>query len=283
MKEKKIPQLNRFAVFIFCWGRPYFDNTYQALRKHGYTGRIVLICDDLDETRYEYIEKYGAENVYIFNKRWASKHSDPMNNFGKYESTLYVENSMFEIASDLNLESFCAMCDDYNSFCHKQAESEIQTKSLDEVFSYFLEYLMNSPIKCLAFSQGGDHIGGYDPYRRTSKRKVMNSFICLTERPFSFYGSMNDDTNMYVRNGVKGDIFLTVYCMMLHQPETQNTKGGLTDLYTSFGTFVKSFYTVILCPSAVKIALMGHSAPRLHHKINYKKAFPCIIRESYKK
>ena len=31
------------AVFIFCWGRPHFDNTYQALRKHGYTGRIVLI------------------------------------------------------------------------------------------------------------------------------------------------------------------------------------------------------------------------------------------------
>lgn len=94
---------------------------------------------------------------------------------------------------------------------------------------------------------------------------------------------MNDDTNMYVANGVKGDIFLTPYFIMLHQPETQQVDGGLTDLYNKFGTYVKSFYTVMLCPSSVTIKLMGQSHKRLHHKINYKKAFPCIISEIYKK
>lgn len=283
MKERRTPDMSKFAIFIFCWGRPNFENTYKALRHHGYSGRIVMLCDDLDSTKNEYIKKYGAENVYIFNKRWIARKCDPMNNFGKYNSTLYVENAMFDIASDLGLESFCAMCDDYNSFTHKREDGERRTKNLDSVFMYMLEYLLNSPIKALAFSQGGDHIGGYDPYRRTSKRKVMNSFICLTDRPFKFYGSMNDDVNMYVRNGIKGDIFLTPYFIMLHQPETQSNDGGLTELYTSFGTYVKSFYTVMLSPSSVKIRLMGHTHSRLHHLINYKKTIPCIIREDYKK
>lgn len=184
MREKRKPQMDRFAVFIFCWGRPNFDNTFQALRRQGYSGRIIMLCDDLDKTKDDYIKKYGAENVYIFNKRWVSKNCDPMNNFGKYDSTLYVENAMFDIAKELKLESFCSMCDDYNSFNHKREEGEIKTFHLDTIFELMVTYLMNTPIKCLAFSQGGDHIGGYDPYRRTSKRKVMNSFFLFNRKTF---------------------------------------------------------------------------------------------------
>lgn len=275
--------MSKFAVFIFCWGRPDFNNTYNALRHHGYTGRIVMLMDDLDPTYSKYIEKFGNENTYVFNKKFVARTSDAMNNFGKLNSTLYVENAMFDIAKDLELDYFVAMCDDYNSFCHKREECERRTQRLDEVFEYFVEYLINSPIKCLAFSQGGDHIGGFDPKVKMCKRKVMNSFFCKTDSPFKFYGSMNDDANMYIQNGIRGDVFLTFYPFMLHQPPTQNVKGGLSDEYISNGTYVKSFYSVMLSPSSVRIKLMGQTYPRLHHSISFKNMVPCIIREDFKK
>ena len=120
MKEnyKKV-EMSKFCVFIFCWGRPTFNKTYKTLRDGGYTGKIILLVDNLDTTKEEYISNFGYENVYVFSKYFASFESDPMNNFGGLESTLYVENSMFKIAKDLGYDYFCSMCDDYYYFGHR--------------------------------------------------------------------------------------------------------------------------------------------------------------------
>lgn len=283
MKEscKKV-EMSKFCVFIFCWGRPKFNKTYQSLRRCGYTGRIIMLVDNLDPTQKEYIETYGKENVYVFDKVRASQKCDAMNNFGGLESTLYVENSMFEIAKELGFDYFCSMCDDYYYFGHRREIGAKKTNHLDLVFEYYIEYLIHTPIKCVAFSQGGDNFGGFDE-TKLCKRKVMNSFICKTSSPFEFYGSMNDDVNMYVQNGIRGDIFLTTMFFQLDQPDTQSTGGGLEHLYKTYGTYVKSFYTVMLSPSSVKISLMGTKEGRLHHRINYNNTFPCIIQEKHKK
>lgn len=283
MKEnyKKI-EMNKFCVFIFCWGRPTFNKTYKTLRNCGYTGKIILLVDNLDPTKEEYIEKFGYENVYVFSKHFASLESDPMDNFGGLESTLYVENTMFKAAKELGIDYFCAMCDDYYYFGHRRVKGAKKTNNLDKVFEYYIEYLINSPVKCLAFSQGGDNFGGFDE-TKLCKRKVMNSFICKTNSPFKFYGSMNDDVNMYVQNGIRGDIFLTTMFFQLDQPDTQSTGGGLENLYLTYGTYVKSFYIIMLSPSSVKINIMGLNGKRLHHSISWKNTTPCIISEKYKK
>lgn len=57
----------------------------------------------------------------------------------------------------------------------------------------------------------------------------------------------------------------------------------MTEVYLNQGTYVKSFYTVMLNPSAVKINLMGNKDKRLHHKILWKNAVPKILSENYKK
>ena len=276
------PNMAKFATFIFSWGRPDFDSTYKLLRKCGYTGRIVFLCDDLDDKHMGYIEKYGNDNVYVFSKYRYARKCDPMNNFGKLESTLYVENAMFDIASELGIDYFCSMCDDYYYFGHRGEKGAKRTSRLDDVFYLFVEYLINTPIKCLAFSQGGDNMSGYSK-DRLCKRKVMNSFICKTDRRFEFYGSMNDDVNMYVQNGIRGDIFLTYLGFQLDQKDSQSEEGGLTNLYVKYGTYVKSFYTVMLSPSSVVIRLMGETSTRLHHQIKYQNTVPCIISEEYKK
>lgn len=278
-----IPDMSKFAIFILCHGRPKYQETYKALIRCGYTGRIVILVDNLDKTKDEYIKEFGDDNVFVFNKSWVAIESDSMNNFNDRRATLFVRNECWNIAKELGYDYFCVMDDDYSAFCHKQAECERISRSLDDICLWFVEYLINTPMMALAFSQGGDHIGGYDPIRRTHKRKCMNSWFCKTDRPFKFYGVMNDDINACIQNGIRGGIFLTIYTFMLHQAPTQAVAEGVTETYLKYGTYIKSFYSIMLSPSSVKIALMGEKSPRLHHKIKWSLTVPCIISETFKK
>ena len=55
-------------------------------------------------------------------------------------------------------------------------------------------------------AQGGDFIGGAKSlnFRKGILRKAMNTFICDTERPFTFVGRINEDVNTYVTLGSRG-------------------------------------------------------------------------------
>ena len=90
--------MNNFAVFILSNGRPDRVYTYETLRRHGYTGRIVLVVDDLDKTKDEYIEKYGSD-VVVFDKRAAAKTFDQADNFDDMRAIVYARNACFDIAA----------------------------------------------------------------------------------------------------------------------------------------------------------------------------------------
>ena len=94
---------------------------------------------------------------------------------------------------------------------------------------------------------------------------------------------MNVDVNCYLRNGKRGDIFLTYNGFQLDQADTQSTEGGMTDTYREMGTYLKSFTTVMCAPSNVHIKLMGSNFRHLHHSIDWKTSVPMIVREEYKK
>ena len=272
-----------FCAFILTHGRPNRVKTYDLLRKCGYTGKIFLVVDNEDKTLDEYFEKYGDE-VIVFNKRFYAKDNDFVDNFDKQNQVINARNALWDIAKELGYKFFIELDDDYYYFGHKEAnESSCYIYDLDRMFTIFVEYLENSPITSLAFAQGGDHIGGFDG-NIMCKRKVMNSFICCTNRPFKFIGRINEDTTMYVRLGGLGYIFLTVMNVKLDQLDTQQNSDGLTDIYLDLGTYVKSFYSVIVCPSCVKVkAMSGGKCARLHHSISWEHAVPCIIREEFKK
>ena len=133
--------------------------------------------------------------------------------------------------------------------------------------------------------QGGDFIGGKNSglWKKKLKRKAMNSFICSVNRPFKFIGRINEDVNTYTRSASVGDLFFTTALLRLNQKETQSSKGGMTDVYLSSGTYIKSFYTIMLMPSSVSINTMGIAHRRLHHRIKWNNTVPKIINEKYKK
>lgn len=282
MKEKIEADMSKFAVFILSHGRPDSCDTYEKLRSSGYTGRIIIIIDNEDDKAQRYYEKFGHDNVFMFNKTWAALECDSMNNFGNRKAILFARNMSFRIAKELGIDYFVQMDDDYYYFGHRGEHGAKKTNHLDLVFKWFIEFLLNTNVKSIAFSQGGDHIGGWNE-DVLCKRKAMNSFFCLTNRPFSFYGVMNDDVNCYLINGKKGDIFLSYMAFQLDQADTQQTGGGMTDTYKEMGTFLKSFTSITCSPSNVSIKLMGCNSMRLHHHIDWKTSVPMILDESYKK
>jgi thioester reductase-like protein len=71
--------------------------------------------------------------------------------------------------------------------------------------------------------------------------------------------------------------------VQLTQAATQKTSGGMTDAYLQYGTYCKSFTTVMMMPSSVKVSMLVTTNQRLHHSISWINTVPMIINERYKK
>lgn len=281
-------RLNDFAVMILCHGRAENVPTYPTLRKYGYSGRIIIVCDDEDKDLPNYQAIYPE--VEVFSKREVLKYTDPMDNKGDMRCALYARNACFDIAEKLGLTYFAEFDDDYVGIPYRWEENGVMYRStlanLDAVFDAYLDFLeTNENIYSVAFGQPGDFIGGVGSRLHTQRyrRKCMNSWICKTERRLTFAGTMNDDFLTYSKYGCIGKVFITFDFIMIDQPETQQVQGGMTEMYLGAGTYQKSWYGVLCCPSFVKIGMMGDRHYRIHHQVDHECAYPMIISGRYKK
>ena len=283
--------VNNYAVFILTNGRPDKVITYNTLRRQGYTGSIYLIVDDEDKTKHQYIEKFGNE-VVIFNKKKYASTFDIMDNFDGDRVIVYARNACGDIARKLKLDYFLEFEDDYNHFQYRfplnYSLLSKQCTNLDGIFAAVIKCLVKTNVSCIAFSQGGDFIGGLGRlYSENYKRKSMNTFFLKVgkkENDLRFIGRMNDDVNTYLTRGKLGSIFMQITDIMVGQRPTQQTSGGNSESYIKYGTYVKSFYSVMAEPSCCKIAIMhSHVNDRIHHKIKWDKAVPKILSGIYAK
>ena len=270
-----------FAVFILTHGRADNIKTYKTLLKCGYTGLIYFIVDDEDKTIDKYIENFGQENIKVFNKKTMADSVDEGNNFDNRKVIIHARNACFKIAKELNITYFVQLDDDYYYFGYRYFTGAKIIKNLDAVFDSMLKFYISTNIKSICFSQGGDHTGGFSGIKL--KRKAMNSFFCSTKREFQFIGSINEDVNTYTTLGSRGDLFFTFTNIQLDQKDTQSNKGGMTDEYALSGTYIKSFHSVLMHPSSVKISMMNATNLRLHHSIQWSNTTPMILNEKYKK
>lgn len=277
-----------FAVFILSHGRANNVLTIKALERAGYTGKIYIICDDEDKQLEEYRRLY-KEKVFIFSKKEMDGTFDIGDNLNDRRVVIYARNKCHEIAKLLYLDYFLVLDDDYTNFRFRVEKDgvlkSIYCRHIDKVFEAMLDFLDCADITTVALAQTGDFIGGTDSnvFKQKLPRKAMNSFFCRTDRPFQFYGRINEDVNMYVTLGSRGELVFTTAECSLDQLATQSNPGGLTNIYVDQGTYYKSFITVMYNPSCCKVGLMGQSNKRLHHKIYWNYCTPKILSEKYKK
>lgn len=278
-----------FAAFILTNGRADKVITYKTLRDCGYSGKIYFVIDDEDKAIDRYKKIYG-DDVIVFSKKEYEDRFDIGDNFNHRKAVVFARNAIFDIAKKLNVDYFVVLDDDYNNFSYtydREGRFKQRTiKNLDSIFDIMVDFLNNTNALTIAMAQRGDFVGGKDNdiiRGEKMKRKAMNSFFCRTEKPFQFFGRINEDVNMYIVYGSRGELIFQPPQVALNQLTTQTNSGGLTDIYLDYGTYVKSFYSVLYCPSFVTVRLMGTLHKRLHHSIKWDNAVPKIIDESFKK
>lgn len=277
----------KFAALILTHGRPDNIKTLGSLRNQGYTGPVYLVVDNEDARAGEYLSRYGKKMVRIFNKKKYADMVDEGNNFNERKCIIHARNASFDIARDLGLRYFIQLDDDYTGWHYRLGHRDdwaLPIKDLNRVFDYLLEFYKKTDAVTVAIAQGGDFVGGKNSLnfkKATLKRKAMNTFICDVMRPFQFIGQVNEDVNTYTVLGSRGVLFFTVPLLSVVQSATQSQESGMTDFYLKYGTYVKSFTTIMMMPSCVKVGMVGDKHPRLHHHVLWKDCVPKILHEKY--
>ena len=281
---------NDFAILILTHGRPDNIKTLSSLKRAGYTGKYYIVIDNEDEKANEYYNLYG-DKVIMFDKQAISDNPnyDKFDNNNNKKVIYFARNAAMEIAKDLGLKYYMQFDDDYKDFMFRFEKDGtlkyLPIENIDKVINLLIDFLNNTKALSVCMSQGGDHLGGVNRgiWKTKLKRKAMNSFLVDVDRSFKFYGRINEDVNTYTMLGNRGELFFTIADIQLNQAQTQTNAGGMTDIYLDSGTYVKSFYSVICSPQAVKISMMGDTQMRIHHKVYWNYCVPKIINEKYKK
>ena len=281
--------ISNTCIFIISHGRPDKQDTLKTLLDAKCLYPIYIVIDNTDKKLDTYKRKYPNKVIVFDKEEWAKK-TDQGDNFNNLRTTTHARNTCFYIADKLGYQYFLVLDDDYVKFDFRiNHHLEYPTKffkirDINPIIKYYFEFFKKINCKSICFSQGGDYIGGsQSPYAKNNlTRKAMNSFFCSVSRPFTFFSRLNEDVNTYMLLGSKGNLFLTAPVCSLTQRATQNTIGGMSDAYLNGGTYIKSFYTVMYCPSFARVKLMQSKYTRLHHSINWSNAVPCIIEEKHK-
>lgn len=285
-----------FAVFILTHGRPDRVLTYRLLRARGYTGPIYLVIDNEDATADAYRDRYG-DQVIQFDKAAVARTFDTADLSEDRRTIVYARNACHDIANRLGLRWYMQLDDDTESFQHRYVRPDpdtpgrmvldsVRASRLDDTIAALIRFLEDTGALTVAWAQMGDYIGGAHPGSRIYKgllRKAMNSFIIRADRPVGFIGRLNEDVNTYVVKGNRGELFLTPTGFALEQAITQTAGGGMSDVYLDAGTYVKSFYTVMMYPAAVRLTTIGSLYRRIHHQVRWRNAVPQILAEHHRK
>lgn len=282
-----------FCVFILTHGRPDKVRTYDTLLRAGYTGKVFIVIDNEDKTAAEYRSRFG-DKILQFCKATIAAQIDEGDNFNDRRAIIYARNACWDLARQVECKYFIQLDDDYSNFALRFRGNlsgfyQAINKTMDEVLSELVNFFEVTPCLTVAMCQGGDMIGGTNEKAPHLRRKAMNSFICSTARQFQFFGRINEDVNTYTTRSRCGDLFFTVAQTQLVQTNTQQSSGGMSELYVDSGTYIKTFYSVLYAPSCVKVGTIGDSCRwgnarhRIHHKINWHNCAPKIIREHCKK
>ena len=271
-------------MYIISKGRPEC-RTAQTLTKMRYPGEWFIVCGTNDETIQEYRDNWG-EHVLAFDWAKEVERTDTLDNFGfetMASGACPVRNATRRISWERGELRHWQFDDDYTGFVHIDLERRKNVKFDDG--REFEDWLCS--IAEFGHAAGMRNIGfpptseTFPDHALTFGPRVFNAHN-LPSDPRLFIpwvGRMNDDTiNAINCWRTPGAYEMSVRCMGMNMPPTQSEKGGLSALYKAEGTVRKSAYPVLVAPSAAKLVVRFG---RYHHRIDWKRLVPKVLREGW--
>ena len=274
-----------FAVFILSHGRADTITTYKALRDGGYTGRTYVVIDNEDDQEDLYRQKFG-DDIIQFDKRDYLEKTDLGDLDTDRRIGVFARNFIQDEAKRLGYKFHLQLDDDVHGFTYRFAQGKVlralHCSHLDEVFSGMVEYMKETPITSLSFALSAYNMGGVDgSIKEGMTRKTMTTFLMRADDLQYFHMRMNDDITTSLINGMRGKLYYSYLPIEVEVDKTQVKAGGMTDIYQKNGTYRKSFYSVMCCPSCVKVSAMGIADYRIHHTISWNNAVPKLLSERW--
>ena len=278
-------QSKDFAVFILSHGRADTITTYKALRDGGYTGRTYVVIDNEDDQEEPYRQKFG-DDIIQFDKRDYLEKTDLGDLDTDRRIGVFARNFIQDEAKRLGYKFHLQLDDDVHGFTYRFAQGKVlralHCSHLDEVFSGMVEYMKETPITSLSFALSAYNMGGVDgSIKEGMTRKTMTTFLMRADDVQYFHMRMNDDITTSLINGMRGKLYYSYLPIEVEVDKTQVKAGGMTDIYQENGTYRKSFYSVMCCPSCVKVSAMGITEYRIHHEISWNNAVPKLLSERW--
>jgi len=273
------------TVYIISKGRPQCV-TAETLSRINYPGEWFIVCGNNDETLPEYQKKWG-DKVLVFDWYKEIKYTDPMDNFGfkdKASGACPVRNATVRISRERGEKRHWQFDDDYFTFYAYnpllKKNKSINGKILYEKMKIISEFGYTAKINNVGFCLQTIEAVPKDRYK--FRKRVFNAHnLPSTEDLFvPWVGRMNDDLinaiNVWRKGGKEFQFLFTQIGMQV----SQQTAGGLTELYKQDGTVRKTAYAIMACPVATRLVV---KFGRYHHSLDIKKITPKIIREEFKK
>lgn len=277
-------------VFIKSHGRPGNIITYHTLRDAGYTGDIVIVIDNEDETGQGYREFVQHDDrvwLSVFNKEAMVQKIDSGTNTPKRNVNLYAWCACEEVMKESGRDDVFIMADDdimrfrYRYLEGGHLRSLPITQNLDAVFDSIAEYMISSNIA--AASTGIPQMYfSTDLSENLWKYRVVYQFVFRNPNyDMSWVSEYEEDIITSINMSKEGK-YVTCLPMIQHDAVALGkASGGMKDMYDENSSrFRLAEYGHIFNPSC---EIMNFYKGKWITNIKRDNAFQKLVSSSRKK
>lgn len=273
---------NDFTIYVMSHERSDDMATVRALRKSGYSGKIIVVVDDLDGEIYEYKEKIDEMQntfLHVFSKSEVAKNLDLMDNFGALGLGVYARIAIMEDAKKNGREIYGIFDDDVTEFAYRYDFYGTMKKkpitNMDKVIKAMIEFLRVPRVSILSFQNDGGYFGGVNgEFKRGFGYRPDQTYFCKGW-DIPFRGSRSDDEIGNAGTWRKGQCAYSIYAINHKTPSRGSNSGGMNADYAKNSMYTVNMYLVMDDPSSCFI-----SGDKIKYKPNCRR--PKILSEKVK-
>lgn len=273
-------------VFIDTHGRPNKQFTYETLINRGYTGDIVFIVDDEDDTVPLLKQNYPNNEVVMFHKQAYVDTVDSGTNNSKRELNLYARCACEDIARSYNCEAFVMADDDILDFRYRYVENDSlksykMSCTADKFIEYYTEFMLDCDLAMISTGMPQMYFTGKDFEQSMWKWRVPFNFVFRNSAySIDWVSAVEEECVTAINSMLEGKNSLCVPFVQHTINPLAQKEGGMFDAYSTSSPFKLSQHGHIFHPTA---SVPYYYKTRWMSKTKRDNAFAKIISSSFKK
>lgn len=278
------------AVMICTHGRPNAQHTLHTLREGGYTGKVILIVDDEDDTVGDLIQSNCNDTTkyIVFCKQDYIDKSDTGTNENQRKCILYAKNFCEDLAQNMKLDAFVIADDDILNFRFRYPEdghlkSQKVLSTMDEVIDAYYKAMIDCDMVATGFGFTQFYFSGSESFgnENMQKYRVPYNFVFRNAKHkvdwMSWFG---EDIITAVYYGRIGQLWTALPYVQQEIVSLASASGGMKDTYDGNSSARLAMQNVMYLPAELKAF---HYQGKFMASIKRDKAFPKLISSSFKK